>query len=95
MFMQRWSRTGKPIHHGRRGRTRLAIEALEGRILLSADMVLRWNDIMVSAVRTMGPGGRNGDSVNCSDEFFRNNSRCPRFLPFPPAPWRRSGEKLG
>jgi membrane-associated phospholipid phosphatase len=54
MFTQRWSRTGKPIRPGRRGRTRLAIEVLEGRILLTGDMVLRWNEAMIAAVRTAG-----------------------------------------
>ena len=41
MFTQLWRRTGKPIRPGRRGRIRLSIEALEGRILLTGDMVLR------------------------------------------------------
>jgi membrane-associated phospholipid phosphatase len=54
MFTQRWFRTCKPIRHGRRGRTRLTTEALEDRNLLSVDMVLRWNDAMIAAVRTAG-----------------------------------------
>jgi membrane-associated phospholipid phosphatase len=54
MFTKRWSRTGKPVRHGRRGRTRLTIEALEDRILLTGDMVLRWNEAMIAAVRTAG-----------------------------------------
>lgn len=33
---------------------RLAIEALEDRCLLSGDMVLRWNDVMLGAIRTAG-----------------------------------------
>ena len=54
MFTKRWSRTGNPLRHGRRGRTRLTIEALEDRILLTGDMVLRWNEAMIAAVRTAG-----------------------------------------
>src|SRR5438132_730103 len=33
---------------------RLSVEALEGRLLLSGDMVLRWNDALWAAVRTAG-----------------------------------------
>jgi membrane-associated phospholipid phosphatase len=54
MFTKRWSRTGNPLRHGRRGRTRLTIEALEDRILLTGEMVLRWNEAMIAAVRTAG-----------------------------------------
>jgi membrane-associated phospholipid phosphatase len=35
---------------------RLTVEALEGRCLLSGDMVLRWNEALLAAMRTAGQG---------------------------------------
>src|SRR6516162_7172314 len=42
----------------RRPACRLGVEALEGRLLLSGDMVLRWNAIMLAAVRNSGQGSQ-------------------------------------
>jgi hypothetical protein len=43
-----------PFQIRRRPVCRLNVEALEGRLLLSGDMVLRWNDALLAALRTAG-----------------------------------------
>jgi membrane-associated phospholipid phosphatase len=43
--------------HNRRPACRLRVEALEGRLLLSGDMVLRWNEALWSAARIGGLSG--------------------------------------
>src|SRR5581483_2017930 len=40
--------------HNLRAACRLTVEALEGRDLLSGDMVLRWNSALLAAIRTAG-----------------------------------------
>src|SRR5438132_14398282 len=46
----------RPRRDGDNGRPayRLTVEALEDRVLLSGDMVLRWNSAVLAAVRTAG-----------------------------------------
>jgi hypothetical protein len=72
MFKLLWSRTRKSIRRGSRGQTRrrsacrLGIEALESRTLLTGDMVLRWNEAMLAAVRTAGqspPVGARSEAI--------------------------------
>jgi hypothetical protein len=41
----------------RRPACHLTVEALEGRLLLSGDMVLRWHDVLLAAMRTAGQNG--------------------------------------
>src|SRR5438309_8533435 len=41
----------------RRPGCRLTVEALEGRVLLSGDMVLRWHDALLAAERIAGQSG--------------------------------------
>src|SRR5438445_4259939 len=73
----------RPDHSRRRPVCRLSVEALEGRFLLSGDMVLRWNSIFAAAERTAGQSGatpqsRNGaivqaavfDAVNSIDQSY-------------------------
>src|SRR5262245_52934906 len=63
MITRLWTRTGSRAHRAaragnkRRPGCRLTVEALEGRLLLSGDMVLRWHDVLVAALRTAGQNG--------------------------------------
>src|SRR5439155_1265387 len=47
----------RPDHSRPRPACRLSVEPLEGRLLLSGDMVLRWNSIFLAAARTAGQSG--------------------------------------
>jgi hypothetical protein len=59
MFTHRWRRTGSRTRSHRSARNagpkrpecRLTHEPLEERCLLSGDMVLQWNDILLDAIR--------------------------------------------
>src|SRR5215467_9760439 len=44
----------RPDQSRRQLACRLRVEALEGRFVLSGDMVLRWNDALLAALRTAG-----------------------------------------
>src|SRR5438132_980134 len=68
--------------HNRRPASRLCVETLEDRLVLSGDMVLRWNDVMLAALRTAGQDPRNAiraaaivqaavyDAVNSIDQSY-------------------------
>jgi PAP2 superfamily len=49
--------------HNRRPAPRLRVESLEDRLVLSGDMVLRWNDVMLGALRAGGLDPRSNGRV--------------------------------
>jgi hypothetical protein len=61
MFTQLWSRSGTPIRPGLRNQVprkpvcRLNVETLENRLVLSGDMVLRWNEALFATVQAASP----------------------------------------
>src|SRR5262249_13772294 len=55
-FLRGLAPTGSD-HSRRRPACRLSVETLEGRVLLSGDMVLRWHSALWTALRTSGLGG--------------------------------------
>jgi hypothetical protein len=56
MFTRQRNRSGTRPRQAQRA-CHLSLEALEDRCLLTGDMVLRWNEVMISALRTAGQSG--------------------------------------
>src|SRR5262249_812057 len=100
MFTKLWRRTASRTHQAlpdrrlRKPACRLRLEPLEDRCLLSGDMVLRWNEVMLAAVRVAGQSppfaSRTGaivqaavyEAVNAIDQ-----THTPYLVAIPAPPW--------
>src|SRR5262245_48959722 len=100
MFTKLWRRTASRTHQAlpdrrlRKPACRLRLEPLEDRCLLSGDMVLRWNEVMLAAVRVAGQSppvaSRTGaivqaavyEAVNAIDQ-----THTPYLVNIPAPPW--------